>query len=65
MKAHADLVELNKTVADDSKKNGMVFNDTDPKEFRSTVQDRLLQRCKETFGPEARALLEKFSARLV
>jgi len=36
-KTSADLVELNKTVADDLKKNGMVFNDTDPNEFRGTL----------------------------
>jgi hypothetical protein len=30
LKARADFVELNKTVADDLKKNGMIFNDTDP-----------------------------------
>ena len=66
LKARADLVELNKTVADDLKKNGMIFNDTDPNEFRSTLsKNGYYKRWKETFGPEAWALLEKFSGPLV
>jgi TRAP-type C4-dicarboxylate transport system substrate-binding protein len=66
LKARADLVWLNKTVADDLKKNGMIFNDTDPNEFRSTLsKNGYYKRWKETFGPEAWALLEKFSGPLV
>ena len=66
LKARADLVELNKTVADDLKKNGMIFNDTDPNEFRVTLsKNGYYKRWKETFGPEAWALLEKFSGPLV
>ena len=66
LKARADLVELNKTVADDLKKNGMIFNDTDPNEFRVTPsKNGYCKRWKETFGPEAWALLEKFSGPLV
>ena len=66
MKARGDLVELNKTVADDLKKNGLVFNDTDPNEFRSTLsKNGYYKQWKEAFGPEAWALLEKFSGPLV
>jgi TRAP-type transport system periplasmic protein len=66
MKARADLVELNKTVADDLKKNGMVFNDTDPNEFRSTLsKNGYYKQWKEAFGPEAWTLLEKYSGPLV
>jgi hypothetical protein len=40
----ADFVELNQTVADDLKRTGMIFNDTDPSECRSTLcQERLLR----------------------
>ena len=66
MKARADLVELNKSVADDLKKNGMIFNDTDPNEFRSTLSRiGYYKQWKETFGPESWTLLEKYSGPLM
>jgi len=66
MKARADLVELNKSVADDLKKNGMIFNDTDPNEFRSTLsRNGYYKQWKETFGPESWTLLEKYSGPLM
>jgi TRAP-type transport system periplasmic protein len=65
LKARGDLVELNKTVADDLKKNGMIFNETNPDEFRSTLSKAgYYKQWKETFGPEAWNLLEKYSGPL-
>jgi TRAP-type transport system periplasmic protein len=65
LKARADLVELNKTVADSLKQNGMIFNDTNPDEFRAVLSKAgYYKQWKETFGPEAWSLLEKFSGPL-
>jgi TRAP-type transport system periplasmic protein len=65
LKARADLVELNKRVGDDLKKNGMIFNDTDPNEFRGTLsKNGYYKQWKEGFGPEAWTLLEKYSGPL-
>jgi hypothetical protein len=45
---------LNRTVANGLKKTGMIFNDTDPSEFRNTLcKNGYYERWKETFGPEA------------
>lgn len=66
IKGRADLVELNKTVRSKLEENGMVFNDTDRSEFQGTLsKNGYYKQWQETFGPEAWALLEKYSGPLV
>lgn len=60
-----DLAELRKTVAEDLKQRGMVFNQTDPAPFREALSKvGYYKQWKETFGGEAWGLLEKYSGPL-
>ena len=65
MREREDLVKLNQTVADELKQRGMVFNSPDPAPFREALSKAgYYKQWKETFGPEAWALLEKVSGPL-
>lgn len=65
MKERADLVELNRTVEEELKQKGMIFNRPDPAPFREALSKAgYYKQWKETFGGEAWALLEKYSGPL-
>ena len=65
MREREDLVGLNQSVADDLKQRGMVFNSPDPAPFREALSKAgYYKQWKDTFGPEAWALLEKVSGPL-
>lgn len=66
LQARADLARLNNTAADDLKRSGLIFNDTDPSAFRGVLsKSGYYRQWKETFGPETWAVLEKYSGPLV
>jgi tripartite ATP-independent transporter DctP family solute receptor len=65
LKDRADLAALNATVADDLKTKGMVFNSPDPQAFRETLKKAgFYDEWKGKYGPEAWALLEKYTGSL-
>ncbi|HVY06013.1 MAG TPA: TRAP transporter substrate-binding protein [Burkholderiales bacterium] len=65
LKEREDLAGMNKAAEDKLKKAGMVFNSTDPAKFRAVLSAAgYYKEWKATFGPEAWALLEKYSGKL-
>jgi len=65
LKDREDLVKLNASAEDKLKKLGMVFNRTDPAKFRAVLSSAgYYKEWKATYGPEAWALLEKYSGPL-
>jgi tripartite ATP-independent transporter DctP family solute receptor len=65
LKDRADLAALNATVAEDLKSKGMVFNTPDPQAFRDTLKKAgFYEEWKGKYGPEAWALLEKYTGSL-
>ena len=65
LKEREDLAGLNKAAEEKLKKAGMVFNRTDPAKFRAVLSGAgYYKEWKSTFGPEAWALLEKYSGKL-
>jgi TRAP-type transport system periplasmic protein len=65
LKQRDDLVKLNQTAEDKLKKHGMVFNRTDPAKFRAVLSNAgYYKEWKAAYGPEAWALLEKYSGPL-
>jgi TRAP-type transport system periplasmic protein len=65
LKDRADLAALNATVAADLKAKGMVFNAPDPQSFREMLKKAgFYNEWKGKYGPEAWALLEKYTGSL-
>ncbi len=65
LKERADLAELNATVAEDLKTKGMVFNTPDAQAFRDALKKAgFYEEWKGKYGPEAWALLEKYTGSL-
>jgi TRAP-type C4-dicarboxylate transport system substrate-binding protein len=65
MREREDLVELNRSVAEQLKQHGMIFNSPDPSAFRAALSSAgYYKQWKETFGEEAWTLLEKYSGPL-
>jgi TRAP-type transport system periplasmic protein len=65
LKDRADLAALNATVADDLKAKGMIFNAPDPQAFREVLKKAgFYDEWKGKYGPEAWALLEKYTGSL-
>jgi tripartite ATP-independent transporter DctP family solute receptor len=65
LKDRADLAALNASVADDLKSKGMIFNSPDPQAFRDTLKKAgFYEEWKGKYGPEAWALLEKYTGSL-
>jgi tripartite ATP-independent transporter DctP family solute receptor len=65
LKDREDLVKLNASAEDKLKKLGMVFNRTDPAKFRAVLSKAgYYKEWKTTYGPQAWALLEKYSGPL-
>jgi len=65
LKDREDLVKLNASAEEKLKKLGMVFNRTDPAKFRAVLSSAgYYKEWKATYGPEAWALLEKYSGPL-
>jgi TRAP-type C4-dicarboxylate transport system substrate-binding protein len=65
MNERQDLAALRRTVEEDLKQKGMVFNRPDPAPFRDALSKaRYYNQWKESFGSEAWALLEKYSGPL-
>jgi TRAP-type transport system periplasmic protein len=65
LKDRADLAALNATVAEDLKTKGMAFNTPDPQAFRDTLKKAgFYEEWKGKYGPEAWALLEKYTGSL-
>jgi tripartite ATP-independent transporter DctP family solute receptor len=65
LKDRADLAALNATVAEDLKTKGMVFNSPDAQAFRETLKKAgFYEEWKGKYGPEAWALLEKYTGSL-
>ncbi len=66
LREREDLVKVNQSVDGELKKLGLVFHETDQAAFRAAVsRSGYYRKWKETFGPEAWALLEKYSGPLV
>ena len=65
LKDRADIKTLNDTLADGLKGKGMVFNSPDPQPFRDTLNKAgFYDEWKGKYGPEAWALLEKYTGSL-
>jgi tripartite ATP-independent transporter DctP family solute receptor len=65
LKERADLDKMSSTVEDKLKKEGMVFNRTDPAKFRAVLSSSgYYKEWKATFGAEAWAILEKYTGPL-
>jgi tripartite ATP-independent transporter DctP family solute receptor len=65
MKEREDLVALNSSSEEKLKKAGMVFNKTDPAQFRAVlIKAGYYKEWKNTYGPEAWAILEKYTGPL-
>lgn len=60
-----DMVKLNTVSEEKLKKAGMVFNRTDPAAFRAVLaRSSYYQDWKSTYGPQAWAILEKYTGPL-
>jgi tripartite ATP-independent transporter DctP family solute receptor len=60
-----DLVRLNSVSEEKLRKAGMIFNKTDPAAFRAVLsRTGYYREWKSTYGPEAWALLEKYTGPL-
>jgi TRAP-type transport system periplasmic protein len=65
LKEREDLVKVNQNVEGELKKLGLEFHRTDQEAFRAAVsKSGYYKKWRETFGPEAWALLEKYSGPL-
>ena len=65
VKEREDLVKLNTSSEEKLKKAGMVFNRTDPAQFRAVLsKSGYYKEWKNTYGAEAWALLEKYTGPL-
>ena len=66
LKERQDLLAVSRTVEEDLKQKGMIFNRPDPAPFREALSKAgYYKQWKKTFGNEAWALLEKYSGPLV
>jgi TRAP-type C4-dicarboxylate transport system substrate-binding protein len=66
MREREDLAKVNQNVESELTKLGLVFHRTDTEAFRAAVsRSGYYKKWKATFGPEAWALLEKYSGPLV
>jgi tripartite ATP-independent transporter DctP family solute receptor len=65
LKDRVDIKTLNDTLADSLKAKGMVFSAPDPQPFRDTLKKAgFYDEWKGKYGPEAWALLEKYTGSL-
>jgi len=65
LKERDDLAKLAQTVEEKLKSHGMVFNRVDPAPFRAALsRSGYYKQWKETYGPEAWGLLEKYAGPL-
>jgi len=65
LRQRKDLVELNASAEEKLRKAGLVFNRTDPAKFRAVLSTAgYYKEWKAIYGPEAWALLEKYSGPL-
>jgi TRAP-type transport system periplasmic protein len=65
LRDRADIKALNDSLEGDLKGKGMVFNNPDPQSFRDALKKAgFYEEWKENYGPEAWALLEKFTGSL-
>ena len=60
-----DTAKLNQSLASDLKAKGMKFNDTDPNAFRQQLRGAgFYSQWQQKFGPDAWALLERYTGKL-
>jgi tripartite ATP-independent transporter DctP family solute receptor len=65
LKDRADLAAITTTVADDLKAKGLVFNNVEAQAFREALKKAgFYTEWKEKYGPEAWAVLEKYTGPL-
>lgn len=65
VKEREDLAKLNASSEEKLKKAGMIFNKTDPAKFRAVLASSgYYKQWKDTYGPEAWGLLERFAGPL-